>query len=251
MTALVRIEQDRVLADSRDVAADFGKRHDHVLRTIDGMVKAQPDLAPNFGGKIFQVQTGKGGRRSARCFDMDRKGFMLLVMSFSGAKALALKVRWIDAFDQMERMLLARAEAENDDEVETGGVLPFDFRDRMRFVSEARLLGGREAGRRAWREMQLPDVFAPEVLSNRNTMLVHATEGSSEVARWARERLVPCPGAKVRLKFLFADFDEWCRHEGSGGANFSIVSFGKMLPRMGFSTFRSNGSYLRDYVLPN
>lgn len=181
---------------------------------------------------------------------MDRKGFMLLVMSFTGAKALELKVRWIDAFDQMERMLQVRAEAENDDEVETSGVLPFDFRDRMRFVSEARLLGGREAGRRAWREMQLPDVFAPEALSNRNSLLVHAGQGPSEVVRWAKERLVPLPGAKMRLKFLYADFDEWCRHDGLGGAQISIVSFGKILPRMGFQTFRSNGSYLRDYVLP-
>jgi phage regulator Rha-like protein len=43
----LRLSQDgvTVLADSREVAANYEKRHDHVLRTIEELVsKASPNL---------------------------------------------------------------------------------------------------------------------------------------------------------------------------------------------------------------
>ena len=257
MSALVRIEADRVVADSRDVAADFGKQHKHVLRSIDEMVKVQPDLEPNFGPKVYSVATGDGGTRHARCFDLDRKGFMLLVMGFNGAKALEIKSRWIDAFDAMEHQLLVRHAADNDDadgEAEALPDLPADFRDRMRFVSEARLLGGKEAGRRAWRVMALPDVFIPEVLgvsggSLLTTPRLSEAAAASGVVEWARERLRPSEGSRDRLGIFYADFDDWHRTAHGGGAPVSIVTFGKALKRMGLRTYRSNGSYLAGFAL--
>ena len=256
MSALVRIEADRVVADSRDVAADFGKQHAHVLRSIDGMVKMQPDLASNFGCEVYAVATGDGGKRHSRRFDMDRKGFMLLVMGFSGAKALEIKSRWIDAFDAMEHQLLVRHAADNDDagEAEALPDLPADFRDRMRFVSEARLLGGKEAGRRAWRVMALPDVFIPEVLGVSGGSLLAPARLSeaataSGVVEWARERLRPSEGSRDRLGIFYTDFDDWHRTAHGGGAPVNIVTFGKALKRMGLRTYRSNGSYLAGFAL--
>lgn len=44
----LRLSQDgvTVLADSREVAANYEKRHDHVLRTIEELVSK---ASPNFG----------------------------------------------------------------------------------------------------------------------------------------------------------------------------------------------------------
>ena len=39
---------------------------------------------------------------------MDRKGFVLLAMGFTGEKALQFKIAYIDAFDEMERQLLKK-----------------------------------------------------------------------------------------------------------------------------------------------
>lgn len=39
------------------------------------------------------------------CFEMDRDGFVLLAMGFDGDKALEWKIKYINAFNQMERML--------------------------------------------------------------------------------------------------------------------------------------------------
>lgn len=263
MNALVRIEADRVVADSRVVAADFGKRHDHVLRAIDEMVKIQPDLAPNFGAKIYQIETGKGARRAARCFDLDRKGFMLLVMGFNGAKALEVKSRWIDAFDRMEQQLQRSLEASNDDggeEMEAGlpamPPLPDDFRERLRFVSEARLIGGKEAGQRAWRIMALPDVFAPQVLVGvaggafpRKALSEHLQ--NSGVMEWAQKRLIALQGNRQRLGEFYADFDDWHRNTHGFGAPISLVSFGHAVRKIGLSAVRSNGSYLLNVALAN
>ncbi len=39
-------------------------------------------------------------------YEMDRKGFMLLVMGFTGKKALKFKLAFLDAFDLMEKKLI-------------------------------------------------------------------------------------------------------------------------------------------------
>ncbi|NOW44109.1 Rha family phage regulatory protein [Novosphingobium sp. SG751A] len=256
MNALVRIEADRVVADSRDVAADFGKQHAHVLRAIDTKIKTKPDLASNFGCKMFQIDAGKGARRSARCYDMDRKGFMLLVMGFSGKKALDIQACWIDAFDRMEQQLQRALEVSNDEgeiePVEAMASLPVDFRDRLRFVSEARLLGGKEAGRRAWRVMEFPDVFVPEALLKtfkETHRLISQKAEDAGIADWARERLAVAEGYRARLGIFYADYDDWHRTHRGGGAPVSIVTFGKAVKGLGLRTYRSDGSYLAGWML--
>ncbi|NKI99585.1 Rha family transcriptional regulator [Novosphingobium sp. SG707] len=255
MNALVRIEADRVVADSRDVAADFGKQHAHVLRTIRELLKAKPELSSNFGEQSFQVQQGQGAKVAYCRFDMDRKGFMLLVMRFTGKKALEIQSRWIDAFDRMEQQLQRALEVSNDDDVETEetmAALPADFRDRLRFVSEARLLGGKEAGRRAWRAMEFPDVFVPETLFKSfkapRRLLSQMAEDAG-IADWARERLVVAEGYRARLGLFYADYDDWHRTTRGGGAPISIVTFGKAVKSLGLHTYRSNGSYLSGWML--
>jgi Rha family phage regulatory protein len=96
----------RVFANSQDVAAHFAKRHDHVLRQIRELVAS--GCAPNFGETSTTVAMPNGGTRDEPSYDMDRDGFALLVMSFTGKKALAFKVQYIGAFNAMEAELRDR-----------------------------------------------------------------------------------------------------------------------------------------------
>lgn len=100
-----------VLTDSINVAEHFGKRHDHVLRDIDRLV-GQVGGLPKFGGTpLFQEVSnidGQNGQRY-RKFLMTRDGFSLLVMGFTGRKALAWKLRYIEAFDAMTLALIERS----------------------------------------------------------------------------------------------------------------------------------------------
>jgi len=95
-----------VFANSRDVASYFDKRHDAVLRDIRNLIEQDPDLGlHNFVDTPYlEPQNGQ----TYRAFDMDREGFELLAMGFTGTKALKWKRSYIRAFKTMEDELRAR-----------------------------------------------------------------------------------------------------------------------------------------------
>lgn len=112
MGELVRMIDDEARTTSLMVAETFGKQHQHVMRSIDALLKERPALAPNFGRKFADVATGKGGKRQMRYYTMNRDGFMLLVMGFTGAKALDLKIAYIGEFNRMEAVLASQPAAD-------------------------------------------------------------------------------------------------------------------------------------------
>lgn len=91
---------------SKVVAEKFGKNHFHVLRDIKNLQKNLPAefSSSNFGcNKIKELHARE---ETIESVDMTRDGFVLLAMGFTGKKALAWKVRFIEAFNAMERTLL-------------------------------------------------------------------------------------------------------------------------------------------------
>jgi Rha family phage regulatory protein len=101
---VVFAKDGEVFANSRDVACFFGKNHRDVTRAIDGLISQEPDLGVR---KFTQgVHTlPETGTQTHRHYDMDRDGFTLLAMGFTGAKALKWKLRYIEAFNAMEAEL--------------------------------------------------------------------------------------------------------------------------------------------------
>lgn len=94
----------KAFADSRDIADKFGKQHYHVLEAIRKLVKDAPSIAQNF--RSFKIKDLSG--ESTSHVEMTRDGFMLLVMGFTGKKALEWKVRYVEAFNKMEQALQDR-----------------------------------------------------------------------------------------------------------------------------------------------
>ncbi|CCG08678.1 Rha family transcriptional regulator [Pararhodospirillum photometricum] len=101
----VHVKDGIVFANSRDVADFFGKRHDHVLRDVDQVI--ENISSPNLGAPWFRqiVAFDEGANREIRSFDMTRDGFTLLVMGYTGPKAMEFKVRYIQQFNDMEESL--------------------------------------------------------------------------------------------------------------------------------------------------
>ncbi len=94
----------QVYADSRDVAVYFHKQHKHVLEVIDKLLFH----SRIFGHEFFTEKTVANPTvtgREDRFFEMNRSGFSLIVMGFTGLKALAWKIDYITAFDMMEAEL--------------------------------------------------------------------------------------------------------------------------------------------------
>lgn len=95
---LVTVEHGQPVTDSRLVAAEFGKSHKHVLRSIDAL---QVDLSSefwrsNFGPSTYVDERGK----VQRMFRMTQAGFTALVMGFTGKKSVQLRERFIVAFQR-------------------------------------------------------------------------------------------------------------------------------------------------------
>lgn len=95
---------------SLDLAAHFGKRHDHVLRDIEALRANLPEDfdRSNFGEISYLDNYG----REQPAFHLTRDGFTLLAFGFTGKRALAWKVRYIEAFNAMERELARTAQAD-------------------------------------------------------------------------------------------------------------------------------------------
>jgi len=102
-----KIIEGRPVTSSRIVAKYFGKRHNDVLRGIRDLIEKNTDLSKSFIAREEQVETGNGASRSNPVFLMDQKGFCILAMGFTGAKALEFKCAFYDEFERMKHELEA------------------------------------------------------------------------------------------------------------------------------------------------
>lgn len=98
---VVRNDNGRIFADSRDVAAYFEKKHFHVLEAIRNLNCSPEFSQSNF--RAFKIKDLTG--ESTSHVEMTRDGFMFLVMGFTGEKAAKWKEDYIAAFNAMEAEL--------------------------------------------------------------------------------------------------------------------------------------------------
>jgi Rha family phage regulatory protein len=94
--------EDRLLANSLQVAERFGKLHKNVLRSIEGIECSREFYRLNFEPVTYMDRRGL----EQPMFRMTRDGFSLLVMGFSGTKAMLWKERYIQAFNMLEAAAL-------------------------------------------------------------------------------------------------------------------------------------------------
>lgn len=96
-------QNGQVLANSLEVAEKFGKRHDSVLRDIGNILKSDSTI---LWSEMFVESTYVNSRGKVyRCYEMNRDGFSLLAMGFTGKEALEWKLKYISAFNKMEERL--------------------------------------------------------------------------------------------------------------------------------------------------
>lgn len=91
--------EERLITTSLKVAEKFEKDHRHVLESIRNLT------AEKSAAKFFNETTYKNRGKEYPMFEMDRNGFSLLVMGFTGEKALKWKIEYINAFNAMENEL--------------------------------------------------------------------------------------------------------------------------------------------------
>lgn len=92
-------ESGQAITNSLLVAKKFGKDHKHVLESIRKMMTAKNSaVLQMFEGSTYINEQNK----EQPMFLMNRDGFTLLAMGFTGVKAMEFKIDYINAFNKME-----------------------------------------------------------------------------------------------------------------------------------------------------
>ena len=92
------------VASSRQIAESFGKEHKNVMQSIENISAENSAVTQMFFKTTYTAGTGK----AYPMYLMNRDGFTLLAMGFTGKAALEWKLKYIAAFNAMEKQLAQR-----------------------------------------------------------------------------------------------------------------------------------------------
>lgn len=106
MENLVEIRDNQVVVSSRQVAEYFGKEHRNILRDIEDII-IQGGMLNFEHTQMFHKTTyiNEQNKQQYPMYLMNKDGFSLLVMGFTGKEALKWKIKYIEAFNDMEQYL--------------------------------------------------------------------------------------------------------------------------------------------------
>ncbi|TPR56268.1 Rha family transcriptional regulator [Enterococcus sp. OL5] len=104
MTNLVIMKDQQAVTSSLQVAEVFGKKHQHVLRDLLNLKEGVQNWTDLFFEDNYVHPQNK---QTYPQIIMNRDGFTLLAMGFTGKSALQFKLKYIEAFNQMEKILKA------------------------------------------------------------------------------------------------------------------------------------------------
>lgn len=108
-------QNDQAITNSLLVAKKFGKEHKHVLDSIRDFIVSAEKSAQTEGQRVSRMfalaeyetplNNGTNAVKKSPMFIMNRDGFTLLAMGFTGTKALQFKMEFLGAFNKMESLL--------------------------------------------------------------------------------------------------------------------------------------------------
>jgi Rha family phage regulatory protein len=103
---LVFIAKNDVFTDSLIVASEFEKRHKDVLRAIERRRQGKIPEVIKFTKRNFALSEylDKSGR-TLKKYEMTEDGFLELAMSFTGEKAMIIRIRFIAAFRELRNQI--------------------------------------------------------------------------------------------------------------------------------------------------
>lgn len=108
----VSLTTDMIKGDMRisslNIARDFGKAHKNIIRTIETIGSKMSQSIFNEMFEEWYYEDSKN--REQKHYMVNRDGFSLLVMGFTGEKALQWKLDYIKWFNFLEREFIVRKE---------------------------------------------------------------------------------------------------------------------------------------------
>lgn len=101
MTDLVIMKDRQAVTTSLNLAESFEKQHKHVLEAIESKIQSAENSA--YYEKMFALGSYIDSRgREQKMYYMNRDGWTFIAVGFTGKKADSFKLKYIDAFNEME-----------------------------------------------------------------------------------------------------------------------------------------------------
>lgn len=98
--------KDTARVDSLYVAEFFEKEHKNVLRDIAKITNPKSGLSEEFARLNFEQSSYINSQNKKQpCYMMTRDGFTMLVMGYTGQKAMRFKELYIKRFNEMEQFI--------------------------------------------------------------------------------------------------------------------------------------------------
>nr|WP_318531135.1 Rha family transcriptional regulator [Ligilactobacillus salivarius] len=101
---LVIMHDRQAVTTSLILAEVFDKKHKNVIQTISSKINSAENSAQYKKMFAESTYTDKSGKQN-KMYYLNRDGFTLLAMGFTGSKAMEFKLKYIDAFNKMEEQI--------------------------------------------------------------------------------------------------------------------------------------------------
>lgn len=108
MNDVIVVEKNgQPMTTSRKVAEVFNKNHDDVLKSIRNLIIGLGEISDSEMSSLKFEESFYKSKQNKKMpeYLMNRDGFSLLAMGFTGQKALKWKIQYINAFNQMEQFI--------------------------------------------------------------------------------------------------------------------------------------------------
>lgn len=108
--SLISASDGEPVTDTLQIAKAFGKRHQHVIRALEGIQCSRDFSTAHFWVSEKINELGIFDKKQ-KYYRMDFSGFVMLVMGFNGAKADSIKEGYINAFNWMTAELRKQSQS--------------------------------------------------------------------------------------------------------------------------------------------
>jgi anti-repressor protein len=169
----------QAVTTSLRVAEVFGKDHKNVIQSIENLA------AEKSAAKFFAESTYDNRGKQYPMYYMNRDGFTLLAMGFTGKKALQFKIQYIQAFNSMET------------QIRTGYAIPGSYAEALKLAANQ--------AEKIEQQKQTIAIQAPKALFADAVATSHTTILVGDLAKVIKQN-----GVDIGAKRLFA----WLREQG-------------------------------------
>ncbi|WP_072236557.1 Rha family transcriptional regulator [Campylobacter coli] len=111
-------QDNQIFCTSLDIAKVFGKQHKHILELIgekfnNNEIKnfCEPNFRLSF--KTRKIEGFRGKERKYPYYQLTKDGFSFIAMGLTGRKADKFKIEFINAFNEMQKLLQKEIKSPN------------------------------------------------------------------------------------------------------------------------------------------